>query len=221
MTEKKENVSDLYGLQPQPKYNTTTTTTATSHRHRHHRHAVVSHDIEVNIKSIIGESESFEFQRVLLKLHFRQSRHANFKKMKKLHTPNHKFYEQYYINQAKQKGGNLSAFHGAQLRQGYGLGNIFRGLFCWAVPHLQQGAKVLSKKALQTGANVAQDVIAGENLNTAVSKRAKQAIGDLLPQEGAGRKAIKRKTQFHNSARNKKRKTTPRREGRENFELWF
>ena len=114
----------------------------------------------------------------------------------------------------------MPAFHSAQLQQGYGLGNISRGLFRWAVPHLQQGAKVIGKKALQTGANVAQDVIAGENLNTVVSKRAKQAIGDLLPQAGAGRKAIKRKTHFHSSARNKKRKTTPRQEGQENVELW-
>ena len=69
------------------------------------------------------------------------------------------------------------------------------------MPHLQQGAKVLSKKALQTGANVAQDVLAGENLNTAVNKRAKQVIADILPQAGAGRKVIKRKTQFHSSSR--------------------
>ena len=63
-----------------------------------------------------------------------------FQKIKKLHTPNPNFYEQHCINQAKQKGGNLPAFHGAQLQQGYGLGNVSRGLFRWAVPHLQQGA---------------------------------------------------------------------------------
>ena len=70
--------------------------------------------------------------------------------MKKLHTPNHKLYEQYYVNQAKQKGGSLPAFHGARFQHGYGLGSIFRGLFRWAMPHLQQGAKVSGKKALQT-----------------------------------------------------------------------
>ena len=30
--------------------------------------------------------------------------------MKKIHTPNHKLYEEYYLNQAKQKGGSLPAF---------------------------------------------------------------------------------------------------------------
>ena len=65
------------------------------------------------------------------------------------------------------------------------------------MPHLQQGAKMLGKRALQTGVQVAQDVfIAGENVKTATKKRAKQALG--LPsqnssQSGGGRKAIKEK----------------------------
>ena len=101
--------------------------------------------------------------------------------MKKLHIPNHKLYEQYYLDQAKQKGGNLPAFHGTRFQRGYGLGSIFEGLFRWAVPHLQQGAKMFGKKALQGSVNVAQDVLAGENLSTAVAKYGKQAIGDLPP----------------------------------------
>ena len=96
--------------------------------------------------------------------------------MKKLYTPNHKLYEQYYVGQAKQKEGNLPAFHGARFQRGYGLGSIFKGLFRWALPHLQQGAQVLGKKALQTGVQVAQDVLAGENVKTATKKRAKQAL---------------------------------------------
>ena len=117
--------------------------------------------------------------------------------MKKLYTPNHKLYEEYYLNQAKQKEGNLPAFHGARFQRGYGLGSIFKGLFRWAMPHLQQGAKMIGKRALQTGVQVAQDVLAGENVKAATKKRAKQALG--LPsqnssQSGGGRKAIKRKT---------------------------
>ena len=118
--------------------------------------------------------------------------------MKRLYTPNHKLYEQYYVDQAKQKGGNLPAFHGARFQRGYGLGSIFKGLFRWAMPHLQQGAKMLGKKALQTGVQVAQDVLGGENVKTVTKKRAKQALG--LPsqnssQSGAGKKAIKRKAE--------------------------
>ena len=134
--------------------------------------------------------------------------------MKKLYTPNHKLYEEYYLNQAKQKGGNLPAFHGARFQRGYGLGSIFKGLFRWALPHLQQGAKVLGKKALQTDVQVAQDVLAGENVKTATKKRAKQALG--LPsqnssQSGGGRKAIKRKAQprKNSSPPGKRAKTSP------------
>lgn len=130
--------------------------------------------------------------------------------IKKLYTPNHKLYEQYYLDQAKQKGGNLPAFHGVRSQRGYGLRGIFRGLFRWAKPHLRQGAKVLGKKALQTGVNVAQDVIDGKDIKAAVSKRAEQALGDITsqnsPQEQSGgdRKAIKRKSQFDSSARSKR-----------------
>ena len=119
--------------------------------------------------------------------------------MRKIHTPNHKLYEQYYLNQAKQMGGNLPAFHGARSQRGYGLRSVFKGLFRWATPHLKQGAKGLGKKALQTGVNVAQDMLAEENVKTATSKRVKQVLGDIpsqnSSQSGAGRKARKRKAQ--------------------------
>ena len=140
--------------------------------------------------------------------------------MKKIHTPNHTLYEQYYLDQAKQKGGNLPAFHGARFQRGCGLGSIFRGLFRWAVPHLQQGAKMLGKKALQTGVSVAQDVLAGENLKTATKKRAKQALG--LPsqrQSGAGKKGTKRKAQprKNSSPPSKKPKTSQQEKPEDKF----
>ena len=71
------------------------------------------------------------------------------------------FYEQYYVDQAMQKGGNLRAFHRARFQWGYGLGSTFKGLFGWAMPHFQEGAKVMGKKALQTGVNVAEDIPGG------------------------------------------------------------
>ena len=83
--------------------------------------------------------------------------------MRKLYIPNNQLYEEYYLNQAKQKGGNLPTFRGSRFQQGYGLASIFKGHFSWAMPHLQQGAKVLGKKALHTVAQVAQDVLEGNN----------------------------------------------------------
>ena len=134
--------------------------------------------------------------------------------MKKIHTPNHKLYEEYYLNQTKQKGGNLHAFHGARFQRGYGLGSIFRGLFRWAMPHLQRDAKTFGNKALQTGVNVAQDVLAGENIKAAVTKQGRRALGltsQNSPQSGAGERVIKRKAQSrkNSSPPSKKQKTSP------------
>ena len=64
--------------------------------------------------------------------------------------------------------------------------------------HLQQGAKLLGKNALQTGVDVAQNVLGGENLKTATQKRAKQDLGlpsQYSPQSGAGKIGTKRKAQ--------------------------
>ena len=84
------------------------------------------------------------------------------------------------------------------------------------MPHLQQGAKVIGRKALQTGVNVAQDVLDGDNIKTAVHKRTKQALGlpsqnSLQGQSGAGKKSIKRKAQGStiSSPPGKKAKTSP------------
>ena len=148
--------------------------------------------------------------------------------MKKLHAPNHKLYEQYYVDQAKQKGGNLPAFHGARFQRGYGLGSIFKGLFRWAMPHLPQGAKVIGRKALQMGVNVAQDVLDGDNIKTAVHKRTKQALGlpsqnALQGQSGAGKKSIKRKVQGTkiSSPLGKKAKTSPQqKKPEEKYSFW-
>ena len=38
---------------------------------------------------------------------------------------------------------------------------------------------MIGKKALQTGVDVAQDILDGDNLNKAVREQAKQAIGNL------------------------------------------
>ena len=140
--------------------------------------------------------------------------------MKKFYIPNNQLYEEYYLNQAKQKGGNLPAFRGSRFQQGYGLGSIFKGLFRWAMPHLQQGAKVLGKKAIQTGVQVAQDVLEGNNVNTALAKRSREAIGGLVPQAGSGRKSTKRKVQFRGLPPFKKRKTVVLDQDQDDFQLW-
>ena len=50
--------------------------------------------------------------------------------------------------------------------------------------------------SLQTGVQVADDVLEENNVNTAPAKRIRKAIGRLVPQAGSGRKSTKRNEQF-------------------------
>jgi len=76
---------------------------------------------------------------------------------------------------------------------------------------------VIGKKALQTGVNVAQDVLDGDTIEPAIRKQAKQAIGNMTSQKsqqaqsGAGQKGTKRKAQGSkiSSPPKKKAKTSP------------
>ena len=43
---------------------------------------------------------------------------------------------------------------------------------------------------------MAQDVLERNNVNTALAKRSKEAIGGLVSQAGSGRKSTKRKVQY-------------------------
>ena len=49
------------------------------------------------------------------------------------------------------------------------------------MPHLQQGAKMLGKRALQMGVQVAQDVLAGENVKTAKKNSSQSGGGRKTP----------------------------------------
>ena len=74
------------------------------------------------------------------------------------------------------------------------------------MPHLQQGAKVIGQKALQTGVNVVQDVRDEDNIKTAVHKHTRQALGlpfqnSLQGQSETGEKAIKKKRKEAKSVR--------------------
>ena len=54
---------------------------------------------------------------------------------------------------------------------------MFRGLCRWTLPHIEQGAKMLGKKALKTGVIVAQDALARENVKAVLTKQGKKALG--------------------------------------------
>jgi hypothetical protein len=84
----------------------------------------------------------------------------------------------------QQRGGNIAGFRGARMQRGYGIGGIFKSLARYAIPLLEQGAKVVGKRALQAAVEVGQDVLQGKN----VKSRGKQAVSDVA--ENAAKKVM-------------------------------
>ena len=62
-------------------------------------------------------------------------------------------YDSYYLQQARQHGGNMPYFAGAPYQRGHGLGNIFSALRS-VLPGV---AKSLGRYAVRTGVEVAKD----------------------------------------------------------------
>ena len=69
---------------------------------------------------------------------------------------NRSYYEQYYANQC---GNGMNVFQGARGQRGHGLGSMLSGLVRSALPMI----KNFGRNALQTGLNVATDVVEGTN----------------------------------------------------------
>jgi hypothetical protein len=82
-------------------------------------------------------------------------------------------YERYYVNQV---GSGMPVYRGStNLQRGHGLGGIFSSLFRSALPLLKQGAKAVGRQALQTGVDIAQDVMSGQSVKSAAKSRLKTA----------------------------------------------
>ena len=113
------------------------------------------------------------------------------------HTPLN-YYDQYYMNQV---GAGMPVYRGSPvLQRGYGLGGLLRGLFRRALPFLKKGATMVGKQALQTGMDLAEDVMSGQNIKTAAKRRIKSggkqlgADGLKRVQTGRGRGRIIKKS---------------------------
>ncbi|GFU12150.1 uncharacterized protein F54H12.2 [Trichonephila clavipes] len=94
-----------------------------------------------------------------------------------------KQYEDYFVNQA---GNGLSYYQGQSFQKGYGIGGWFKRLFRSALPFLSRGAKSVGKEVLRTGAQIANDLLEGRNLQESAEERAKET-GRIL-----AKKAIKK-----------------------------
>ena len=96
----------------------------------------------------------------------------------------------------------MVVFHGAPFQRGYGIGSFFKSLTRRALPFLKQGVKNLGRAALQTGVNIAGDVLTGNSLKDSARSRARQtaqtlkeqAMKQVKSQLGSGQKPLKRKT---------------------------
>ena len=63
-------------------------------------------------------------------------------------------------------------------------------------------------------------VVNNNNVNTALAKQSKEALGGLVPQPGSGRKSTKRKVQFRGLPPFKKRKTVVLDQDQDDFQRW-
>ena len=86
-------------------------------------------------------------------------------------------YDDYY---ARQVGGALPYFTGARVQRGHGFGSLFSGLLRSVAPLIKRGAVALGKRALTTGAQIAGDVVAGQNIKNATKRRATAAGRALM-----------------------------------------
>ena len=64
--------------------------------------------------------------------------------------------------------------------KGGGIGSMLRSLFRMVLPIAKQAGKTIGREALLTGANVAQDVLEGETVTTALEKHGKEGAKRLV-----------------------------------------
>ena len=73
----------------------------------------------------------------------------------------------------------MPVFHVARVKRGHDIGSIFGGLLRSFFPILKRLAPVIGRKALQTGVQIADNVISGQSFKEA----AKNGVGNVF-QEG-------------------------------------
>lgn len=113
-------------------------------------------------------------------------------------------------------GGSMPVFRGARMQRGYGLGGILKGLFKSALPIFKQSGKVIGKRALQSGINIAQYVMKGNRLGSASTAELKRITNQMKPTGRLGKKKISTTHKKKNKRRStiipnktKKRKRSP------------
>ena len=106
-----------------------------------------------------------------------------------------------------QYGAGLPAFRGGRLQKGHGLGGLFRGLMRTVAPTLKRSLVNAGKRALKTSIETLSDVSQGQNIKTALKRRAEQNLREVLDN---GIKRLKTGNQI--SSRKTSRQNTPRKQ---------
>ena len=83
----------------------------------------------------------------------------------------------YYL---QQHGAGLPVFRGGTIQRGYGLGGLFRGLLWTAAPVLKKGLINIGERAMKTGIESLSDVSNGSDFKSALKKRARQNINEMV-----------------------------------------
>lgn len=73
-----------------------------------------------------------------------------------------------------------SGFIGLPYQRGAGLGSIFKRIFRTILPYAKSAGESIGKTLLSTGADIATDVVSGENLKSSVKKNTRKAAANLL-----------------------------------------
>jgi len=76
---------------------------------------------------------------------------------------------------AVHRGRGIPYFAGPVYQRGHGIGSLFRGLFRFAMPLIKQGAKAVGRQALQTGIQVAGDMLENRPVKESIKARVREA----------------------------------------------
>ena len=77
------------------------------------------------------------------------------------------------------RGRGIPYFAGPVYQRGHGIGSLFRGLFRFAMPLLKHGAKAVGRQALQTGIQVAGDMLENRPVKESIRARVREAGSTL------------------------------------------
>jgi hypothetical protein len=114
--------------------------------------------------------------------------------------PNSLDYDSIFLQMAQQGGHGIATFQGMRFQRGagqtgQGLGNILRSLWHFIAPITKSVARTVGKEALSAGAEVARDVLGGQDLGDSLKQRGKASASNLLEkaqstlqQSGMGKK---------------------------------